>query len=156
VHNEGLGVKQAAMINRLRRRAERWIDMLIGGLMGAAADVREFAIDAERADDFAADLSARRGEPGGDQAWRLALLSMRNAFQSGLSVVAANPDANSRIAASVMACFPEDLFDSTGIFQSLWMTRLTAVTSDAQGLLSELLQPSPRPRPAPRRFDRLT
>ncbi len=151
VHNEGLGVKQAATVNRLRRRADRWTDVLIGGLMHAG-DVREFAVETERAEDFATDLSHRRDEPGGDQAWRLTLLSMRNAFQSGISVVPANPDANARIAASIMACFPSELFDSTGIFQSLWMTRLAAVASDAQGMVSELLQAaSPRP---PRRFDR--
>jgi hypothetical protein len=82
----------------------------------------------------------RRDEPGGAQAWRLVLASMRQAFCTGLSVIAASPDANARIAASIFGCFPSELFDSTGIFQSLWMVRLAAHASDAQGLIGELLQ----------------
>ncbi len=139
VSGNGLGVKQTAAVNRLRRRAERWTDMLIGGLLHLH-DLREFAVESERAEDFALDLAQRRGQPGGDQAWRLALVSMRNAFQQGLSPVAANPDANARVTASILGCFPAELFDSTGIFRSLWMMRLTATASDAQGMIEELLQ----------------
>ena len=97
VHGGGLGVRQAASVNRMRRRAEGWCDVLIGGLLHVA-DLAEFAVSRERAEDFAADLACRRKMPGGECAWRLTLVSMRNAFQTGLSVVSANPDANARIA----------------------------------------------------------
>ncbi|MGD9721034.1 MAG: hypothetical protein AB7O59_03150 [Pirellulales bacterium] len=149
VYGDGLGVKQAASVNRLRRRAERWTDMLIGGLLHLH-DVREFAVEPERAEDFASDLARRRGGPAVDQAWRLALVSMRNAFHSGMSVVAANPDANARITASILGCFPGELFDSTGVFRSLWMVRLAANASDAQGMIGELLEPGV-PAPSLRR-----
>lgn len=62
--------------------------------------------------------------------------------------MAANPDANARITASILGCFPAELFDSTGMFHSLWMVRLTTTASDAQGMLDELLQgelPAERP-----------
>jgi hypothetical protein len=140
--------RQAVAANRLRRRAERWTDLLIGGLM-AECDVREFAIDAARAIDFAADLAHRLVAPGGRQAWRLSLVSLRNAFQQGLAPVAANPDANARITASILGCFPGELFDSTGLFRSLWMMRLSAVASDAQGMIDDLLAQS-QPAPAAR------
>lgn len=139
-HDDSLGVKQAAIVNRLRRRAERWTDMLIGGLLHLS-DVREFAVEADRAEEFAVDLDQSGGPAGGSQAWRMALVSMRNAFQHGMSVAAANPDANARITASILGCFPGELFDSTGMFHSLWMTRLNAQATDAQGLISELLKP---------------
>lgn len=139
VHGHGLGIKQAAAVNRVRRRAERWIDVLIGGLLHLH-DVREFAVEAERAEDFAIDLARHRDLAGGNQVWRLTMVSLRNAFRSGLSVMAANPDANARITAGILGCFPGELFDSTGIFHSLWMTRLAATASDAQGMISELLQ----------------
>ena len=32
-----------------------------------------------------------------------------------------------------------ELFDSTGLFKSLWLQRLSNVTNDAQGLVDELL-----------------
>lgn len=132
---------QAVVLNRTRRRAERWTDVLVGGLMHLGG-VGRFSANAERAGDFAADLARRHGEPGGRQAWRLTLVSLRNAFQSGVSLIAANPDSNARIAASVLGCFPGELFDSTGMFKSLWMTRMTANASDAQGLITQLLSTS--------------
>jgi hypothetical protein len=154
----GLGTAQATAINRLRRRAERWTDVLLGGLMHLG-DVSEFAFDAERAADFALDLADRRGGPGGRQAWRLTLVSLRSTFLTCLSPLAANPDSNARITASVLGCFQGELFDSTGLFQSLWMMRLAANASDAQGMISELLKPgvesvkpSAATRPRPRRI----
>jgi hypothetical protein len=135
-----LGPRQAAALNRVRRRAERWTDVLVGGLVGEG-EVGEFAFDAERAADFAAHLAQRRDEAGGRQAWRLTLVSLRNAFQVGLCPLAANAEANGRVTASILGCFPDELYDSTGLFASLWMVRLSAVASDAQGLIDDLLRP---------------
>ncbi len=129
---------QAVAINRLRRRSERWSDVLIGGLL-TACDLPEFAVDAQRAADFADSLSRRQSQPGGRHAWRLTLVSLRSAFRDVLGQQAANADANARVTASILGCFPGELFDSTGILKSLWMTRLSAVASDAQGLITDLL-----------------
>lgn len=139
VHARGINTHQAVAVNRLRRRAERWADVLIGGLLHLA-DVREFAVDADRAADFAEDLGRARHEPGGRHAWRLTLVSLRTAFQGGLAPMAANADANARVAASILGCFPPDLFDTTGVFQSLWMMRLSANATDAQGMIADLLR----------------
>jgi hypothetical protein len=138
---DNLSPSRAASLNRLRRRAERWTDVLLGGLMHLV-DVSEFAFDAERAADFAVDLADRRGCLGGRQAWRLTLVALRTTFLTCLSPIVANPDSNARITASILGCFQGELFDSTGLFQSLWMVRLTANASDAQGMISELLKPS--------------
>jgi hypothetical protein len=137
----GLGTRQVVALNRVRRRVERWTDLLIGGLwhMGEAA---EFAVDSERAADFASDLAWRRSQAGGKQAWKLTLLALRNAFHKGLSPLAANPEANARLTACILGCFQAELFDSTGLFQSLWMLRMTATACDAEGLVSDLLRPS--------------
>jgi hypothetical protein len=147
--SQSFSIREALSINRLRRRVERWTDVLIGGLL-AECDAREFAVDADRAIDFAADLDRRRTAPGGRQAWRMTLVSLRNAFQKGLHPIAANPDANARITASILGCIGDDLFDSTGLLQSLWMIRLSAVASDAQGLIEELLAPEAWLAPAGR------
>ena len=50
-----------------------------------------------------------------------------------------NGALNARIAAAVLSCFGAELFDSTGVFRSLWMLRLTNATADAEGMLEELL-----------------
>src|SRR5205823_4001860 len=94
-----------------------------------------------------------RNQPPGRHAWRFTLVSLRNAFQSGLSPLVANGEANARIAAAILGCFPAETFDSTGLFQSLWMMRLSATASDAQGMISDLLRSSlpPNRRPSENR-----
>ena len=144
VGSGALAASQVRGLDRLRRRVERWSDVLVGSLW-SLGDVGEFAVDAQRAGEFAAALAERRADRGGQHAWRLMLVSLRNAFQTGLSPIAANGEANARIAASVLGSFPGELFDSTGLFKSLWMMRLSATASDAQGLVSQLLEPSARP-----------
>ena len=131
----------------IARRAERWSDMLIGGLV-QGGEALQFAVEPERALDFAADLGRDREEPGGRQAWQMTLVAARRAFHAGLSPTATNGDTNARIVAAILGCFSDDLFDSTGLFQSLWMMRLSATASDAQGLVSELLEPKLRRLPA--------
>ncbi len=154
LHSNVFTTPQAVAINKLRRRAERWSDVLVGGLL-SVCDLTEFAVDAERATDFADDLAHRREQAGGRHAWRLTMVSLRGAFRTGLCPLAANPDGNARVTASILGCFPGELFDSTGLLQSLWMMRLSAVATDAQGLLDDLLDvSSPTPPAALRRRPR--
>jgi hypothetical protein len=138
LHAQCFGIRPLVAVNRLRRRAERWSDVLVGSLH-PHDDVLEFAVDPERASDFAQDLAERQAEAGGRQAWRLLLVSLRASFASSLSASAANPDANARLTAALLGCFPGELFDSTGLVSSLWMMRLSATASDAQGLIEDLL-----------------
>jgi hypothetical protein len=128
----------AVKLNHLRRRAERWTDLLVGYLVGLE-DVSQFAVDPERARDFAEDLRYRSNLQGGRHAWPLVLASLRAAFGEGLCAVSPNADLNAAIASSILACFQPELFDSTGLFRSLWLTRLANVTNDAQGMVADLL-----------------
>ena len=65
--------------------------------------------------------------------------SLRAAFSRGLGPTSPNYDLNGRIAAAILSCFSGDLFDSTGLFRSLWMVRTAQAASDAQGMIDELL-----------------
>ncbi len=128
----------AMRLSGIRRRCERWTDLLVGYLTGLE-DVAEFAIDPERARDFAEDLRYRSNLAGGRQAWPLVLSSLRAAFQQGLIGDSPNTDLNAQIASSVLACFPAELFDSTGMFRSLWLMRLTNMVGDTEGMLQSLI-----------------
>jgi hypothetical protein len=134
VRGQGIGAEDLVRLNRLRRRAERWTDLLVGNLAGMHG-VGEFAISPQRAKEFSEDLR----DNGNEFVWSLTLASLRAAFQRGLGVVSPNEDLNARIAASILACFPEELFDSTGLFQSLWLMRMTSVAVDTQGMIDELI-----------------
>ena len=98
-----------------------------------------------RARDFARDLRCQSRQPGGRHAWPLVLSSLRASFRQGLAAASPNADLNGRIATAILSCFPAELFDSTGQFRSLWLLRLSNATSDAQGMIAELLSPEPAP-----------
>ena len=138
VSGHGIGTEAAVAMNRLRHRVERWTDLLLGHLIGDY-DVSEFAFDPERARDFAEDIGRQRGLPTARHAWALTVTALRGAFRAGL-VESPNADLNARIAASVLACFPSEVFDGHGLVRSTWLVRLTNGANDAQGLIEDLLR----------------
>ena len=142
VRGPGVDAEGAVKLNHLRRRAERWTDLLVGHL-ARYGDVAEFAIDADRAVEFSRDLEFQTDQKGGRQAWPLLQASLRAAFQRGLAPVSPNEDLNAQIASAILSCFPADLFDSTGLFRSLWLHRMSNVTSDVQGMIETLVGSGP-------------
>jgi len=138
VRGPGIRAEQAVKLNHLRRKTERWTDMLIGYLT-TLGDVEQFAFERQRALDFAEDLRYKSGLKGGHQAWPLLLASLRAAYQRGLCVTSPNADLNARIGESVLSCFRPELFDSTGLFRSLWLSRISSATRDVQGMIDELV-----------------
>lgn len=138
VCGHGFAMEEGVVLNRLRRQTERWTDMLLGYLAGDH-QVAEFAFSADRARDFAADLHDERHAAPGDQPWQLAVMSLRATFERGLSGDSPNGDLNRRIAASVLACFHSELFDSGGMLQSQWTLRLNQIADDTESLVADLL-----------------
>jgi hypothetical protein len=140
VSGPGIDAEEAVKLNRLRRRSEHWIDLLVGRLSQQFA-VGEFAVDPDRARQFAEDLRRQSRREGGRLAWSLIEASLRAAFRQGLAAASPNADLNAAIAASILSCFPPEVFDGTGLFPSAWLLRLTRITSDTQGLIADLLSP---------------
>jgi hypothetical protein len=138
VSGPGIDAEEAVKLNRLRRRCEHWIDLLVGRLAQQFA-VSEFAVDPARARQFAEDLGRRSRREGGRLAWPLIQASLRAAFRQGLAAASPNADLNTAIAASILSCFPAEVFNGTGLFPSAWLIRLTRITSDTQGLIADLL-----------------
>jgi hypothetical protein len=129
--------KAAASIDRLRRRTERWTDLLIGRL--PASDLDEFAVHAERARDFAQDLQHQRSQGLDASAWSVLLASLRASFQSGLSGPSPNADLNARIATSILSCFTAEIVDSAGEFPWLCRLRLANAATDVEQMIDQLL-----------------
>lgn len=140
VYGQGFEIQEAVALNQIRRRSERWTDLLLGGLL-IEHDTAEFAFDPARAREFAQDLREQGGLRGAG--WQLTLASLRAAFSQDLAPHTAHPDLNHNLAAAVIELLPSELFDSLGAPQSLWMVRMTSLTDDAQCLLEELLSPLP-------------
>jgi hypothetical protein len=149
VEGPGINSHEALALNRVRRRAEYWSDLLVGYLAGVA-DVSEFAVDPHRATEFAAHLQAGSADDGGRQRrWTLTLATLRTAFRQGIRGFSPNSDLNAQISAGILACFPVDLFDATGQMNSLWVHRLMSSTTDVQVRLAELFAAEDKPATRP-------
>jgi len=136
-HSPHLDLETAVQLNRLRRRCERWTDLLLAHLL-LHDDVRSFTIDPQRADDFAASFRERQTQ-NHTAVWSLLLGSLQAAFETFLLPGSPNPDLNERIAAGILASFPGECFDTFGLIPSLWLIRMTHCADDAQGMIENLL-----------------
>lgn len=136
VYGPGVTAHDAVALNRLRRQAERWNDLLIGKLL-LFDDVAEFAIDAEVAREFADDFRGDSSCQATGMAGSLVAASLRAGFRAALGERRTGND-NDQIAAAVLGCLGPDVFDSLGLPQSLWSIRLQQAADSAQGMIDEL------------------
>ncbi len=130
---------EVLLVNRLRRRAERWTDMLLAHLADNC-DVMSLAFEKERVQQFAADIASEAGSDGWESTWLLMKVAMRTAFTFGVTGLAPSAKLNRRIASGLLACFHPEMFESTGALSFLWMERLDYATSDLEALVEELLE----------------
>ncbi len=135
VYGHGLRVEEAVILNRMRRRNERWNDMLLGHLPDTT-NIAEFAFSPARVKEFADDAKVSLHS---ETAWSLLLASLRIAYQNPSSATSPNEDLNRRVAAGVLACLPSELFESTGTLKSLWLLRMQHAANDTQGMIEQLL-----------------
>lgn len=140
VEAPGINPHEAVALNRTRRKAERWSDLLVGHL-ATSAEVCQFAVSPDRARDFATDLLAQ-GYPGRHAAeiWKWTLAGLRIAFRQNVGGSTSNGELNAQVAAGVLGCFSAETFDSIGLFQSLWMARLKSTAADAEVRLNQLFR----------------
>lgn len=130
LHGIHFSPETAVELNRLRRRSERWSDVLVGRLL-QTSEVANFAVDAERAREFALDLHYQAGLISDTQVWGLLMASLRAAFRHSLTDPSPNADLNERIAAGVLGGLGQELFDDAGRPHSLRMFRWLHDISDA-------------------------
>jgi hypothetical protein len=134
----------ATKLNHLRRRVERWTDMLLAHLTGMT-NTNEFAFDTGRARDFAEDLdhqsaNAQSSNAELDVTGQLMLLSLRASFANDLADGTPNNDLNRRIASALLGAFRDPTDDPTGIVKSLWLERLTRTAIETEDMVEELLR----------------
>ncbi len=110
LHVPQIDAQAAIELNRLRRHAERCTDLLLEKIEAPETHWERHP----------ADRSAAK-------------------FQTPFSASSPNPDLNARIAASVMACFPEEVLDEAGLSVSLWYVRVMNAADEAQSMIDGLL-----------------
>ncbi len=140
LHGRGLEATMMVPLNRLRRRTERWTDMLLG-YVAADTDVNSFGYDQARVREFGSDIRSERGATPKQTSWTLLLETAIEAFGNQLVSEPSNADLNRDIASAVMACFGADLFDQNTVINPMWESRILHLADDAQSLVEQLLSP---------------
>ncbi|GAA4432947.1 hypothetical protein [Bremerella cremea] len=138
LHGRGLEATMMVPLNRLRRRSERWTDMLLG-YIAADTDVNSFGFDQERVREFGNDIRSERGSSHKTASWTLLLESAIEAFGTQLVNEPANADMNRDIAGAVMNTFGAELFDQNTLINPMWEARIVNLADDAQRLVEQLL-----------------
>jgi hypothetical protein len=129
------GVPAARQLNDLRRRIERWTDLLLAHL-ASAISVHDFAFEPNRVADFAADLRSGGSFDEQELAKDLLFSSFRGSLLSHLTAASPNADLNETIGRSLTALFGDDSEQPIG--ESGWLARISRMTDDAQEMLDEI------------------
>jgi hypothetical protein len=134
-----IALPEGVQLNHLRRRCERWTDMLLAHFSRHVA-IDGFAFEIERARDFAEDLDLESAHTDNRFTCQLVLASLRASFAYGLAERSPNTDLNRRIGAAVLTAFREEVVDSTGLVKSAWLERITRTASDTEMMVEELVR----------------
>ena len=122
--------------NQLRNKIERWTDMLLGEIPDEEA-ATIFAFEPSRVKDFIRENS-EASETACNTRQALYSAALTKDLKEATSSYIANPSFNKKIAAGILACFPADRFDSTGLPKSVQVLWIENSSDDTQLLLDGL------------------
>ena len=123
-------------LNKLRRKVERWTDLLLGQLPNLETATL-FAYQANRV----ADFSEEKAQYTSNQSTARQLIfanSMPDDLRQFANRYPANPELNRKIAGGLLNCFSTDRFDSLGLPKSILRIWLEKATLDTQLYLENL------------------
>jgi hypothetical protein len=132
-----LGFERARKLDILRRRCERWTDMLLGSLSEPGA-CQEFAFDLGRVKEyhrtfFRNSLNARVASES------LYLCSVRQESGGIRTSAFPNRDLNQRIILDVIGCFGHDVVDAVARQQGLCQHRVEQRSHELSSLVTHLI-----------------
>lgn len=116
--DSGVTSEHLHRIDQVRRRVERWTDLLLGHLVEHYS-VEDFAFNAERSRDFGSQQLLQSTDRPREQVWALVLVGLRMAFPTAANTSPPNEYFQHQIIASILACFPMDSFQPEGPFRSI-------------------------------------
>ncbi len=138
VVGERLEVSEAKRLNDLRRKLERWTDMLLAHL-APVVDVSLYAFEPTRVAEFITDLRDQVTPPDPDFTSKIVLASLHGSLQHHLTAPSPSGDLNARIAGSLYTCSGLQPLHSFGDDQPRWLERIAQTADEAQEMIDEML-----------------
>jgi hypothetical protein len=134
-----IGPERGQTLDRLRRRMERWSDMLLAHF-SPLIDTAEFAVDAARARDFADDLIPHASAAERMLTCQIVQASLSASLAPSLHRQSPSADLNRQIASAILACLPESLTPSGEVASTLWLERLYRTATGAEQMIADLVR----------------
>lgn len=123
LESPGFSAEEFSRLDRLRRRLERWNDVLVGHLVRRYG-LSEFAFDPERALEFGDEQLADSWGTGDLQVWDLYLVCLRSVLPEAPLPGGRLADLRNEIAQTMLAAFPHEAFLECGPLKSVRLRRL--------------------------------
>jgi hypothetical protein len=150
VYGRGFSAREASELNALRRRCERWTDLLLSYLVdarsAAPSRIYEFAFEPDRTHEFAKDLADDKEDRSKPLPAEMLQASLRAAFAKGLEHDSPQARLNQQIANSIIACFSSAQRAESSRGPASWLDRISRVTADTQAMIEDLLSLEGHPR----------
>ena len=143
-----------SQVDRLRRKAERWSDLLCGHLV-LNFQLEEFAFEPDRAVEFGQSQMREILRATDEPVWEFVLTGIRLAFKTMPDETPPSDAWNRGIIRHVLGSFPPDCFDDFGQFKGLRRSRIERGSERSDRLAEALLQTAPQD-PAERKPGRLS
>lgn len=132
-----ISLPEALRLNKVRRRIERWTDLLLGYL-SRVTPITEFCFEPDRARDFAHELDEPASGALRSVREQLVLVSLRASLEGCLSPGSGNRDLNRRIGGAIVQALAAAHLDAAALVPSLWLERIEQGACRAETLLAEL------------------
>jgi hypothetical protein len=136
-------------LDRLRRRCDRWTDLLIGNICGSD-ECFQFAFDPDRARDFAEE--ARDGQNGTHPIELLLAAGVRLSFLGHLPEVALDSAAFDGLIQAILSCIPQQAFQTDGSLRTRPIPSVDAVVEPKKASEQDVLLPGLTLKDLHRRF----
>ena len=118
-----ISLTELARVDRVRRKAERWTDLLLGHLI-LNYGMHELAFEPDRATDFAQSQVREIVRATDEPVWEFVQVGIRLAFNGLAGCNSPSENWNRGVLRSVIGSFPIDMFDEYGLTKSTMRTRI--------------------------------
>lgn len=144
VNGPHVTLEQIAEVDSLRRRVERWTDLLLGHLVKQHG-MGDFAFDVERSLDFGTTQLEEPCGPRRNQVWQLYRICLGGAFPEVNPPNRLHERFRIEIVRTMLACFPAEIFHESGPLKSNWLRQIAAETMEGppRAGICTALRPAP-------------
>lgn len=131
--------RDAANLNQLRIRCERWCDLLLGYLESCAPSVSVgFCFDPARVAQFAEERREQLHGPMGSLGWSVLLASLQASFRKTAKSKCPNPQLNTLVGQSILECVDAVEFSSLGAELGDFTNRVDRASEEVLTLLAKI------------------